>query len=347
MRREFLYIGGAVSAAAVILVLLLILSSPGNEPEPPLPHPWESMVLLTNNEFTDELLRLNVEYGLIPRDTQILNLNMNRIYDLKPVGELTLLSELFIDLNQVESLEPLKNLTRLKRFTANRNYISDISPLSGLVNMERLSMWENYIENVAPLSSMRKLTELDLRGNQITDVAPLTSLTSLRWLGLADNQIADVTALHAMTWLNFLDIQNNLLEQADIDALLAALPNTTVIYAAPPPMLQHETFLSLHGLGLDDEMFFEAITDGRMTAHIITLDLSYNAITDLSPLAEYTALRHIVLKGNLIGDLSVLYTMDYLHQIDLSGNPVSQRDIDALRAALTSTAVLFDDITSG
>ena len=119
----------------------------------------------------------------------------NRITDLRPLANLTHLTQLHIWHREVGGLPPVTNL--------------DISPLSGLINLDRLSLENNGISDISPLAGLEKLKLLGLSDNTIGDISPLAGLKKLRHLNLSDNDIEDLSPLAGLTNLAELWIENN------------------------------------------------------------------------------------------------------------------------------------------
>jgi hypothetical protein len=74
-----------------------------------------------------------------------LDLSNNKIADLSPLVELTLLEELNISDNLVENIDILSNLTHLKRVNLSNNCLKDIASLFELVNLEYADLSGNQI----------------------------------------------------------------------------------------------------------------------------------------------------------------------------------------------------------
>ena len=119
----------------------------------------------------------------------------NRITDLRPLANLTNLTQLHIWHREVAGMSPVTNL--------------DISPLSGLINLERLSLENNGISDISPLAGLKELQLLGLSDNSIEDLSPLAGLKKLHHLNLSDNNIKDLSPLTGLTNLEELWIENN------------------------------------------------------------------------------------------------------------------------------------------
>ena len=74
---------------------------------------------------------------------------------------------------------------------------------------------------------------------------------------------------------------------------------------------------------------------------IRTLDLSFNRIQDLSPLAALTGLESLDLRSNQITSLRPLLGMTWLKKLDLSGNPLTAEQVEELRRALPDCDIVF------
>ena len=106
--------------------------------------------------------------------------------------KLSSLTYLDLDNNKISDIKPLQSLTNLTRLELEKNQISDIKPLQSLTNLTLLALGHNQISDIKPVQSLTKLTLLALGGNQISDIKPLQSLTNLTMLGLSGNQISDI-----------------------------------------------------------------------------------------------------------------------------------------------------------
>jgi len=74
---------------------------------------------------------------------------------------------------------------------------------------------------------------------------------------------------------------------------------------------------------------------------VTSLNLSYNNLTDLTPLSMMPNLQTLDLSYNQIGSLQALMNLTNLRSLRLSGNPLSITDINALCYALPNCEVVF------
>ena len=135
----------------------------------------------------------------------------NRITDLRPLANLTNLTQLHIwhrevaDMPPVTNLDisPLSGLINLKGLTLQNSGISDISPLAGLKELQLLGLAVNNIENLSPLAGLKELWHLNLSDNNIKDFGPLTGLTNLEELWIENNPATDFSPLAALNLTDF------------------------------------------------------------------------------------------------------------------------------------------------
>ena len=150
-----------------------------------------------------------LEFALSLKD---LNLGgRNRITDLRPLANLTNLTQLHISHREVGGLpsvtnldiSPLSGLINLEGLSLGNSGISDISPLAGLKELQRLGLEVNTIEDLSPLAGLKKLWHLNLSDNNIKDFSPIAGLTNLRELWIVNNAATDFSPLAALNLTDF------------------------------------------------------------------------------------------------------------------------------------------------
>src|SRR5699024_183717 len=134
-----------------------------------------------------------------------LNLEGNSIRDVRPLKDLTSLTEINLRDNEMISLEAA--------------YFEE---LNGLKNLNRLNLRHNVkrsskedrtcqhrLEDISLLTMFPSLETLDLRDNHIIDPTPLSELTQLKKLDISQNPIAngDLTVLSTLTQLEELNLR--------------------------------------------------------------------------------------------------------------------------------------------
>ena len=156
--------------------------------------------------------------------------------------------------------------------------IRDVSALRYFENLRGLHLDNNLISDISPLAGLTQLKELSVLDNPVKDIQPVSGLTGLRFLGIRSD-FQDVSFIGSMTELEGLRIDG--LEQ---------LP---------------EALLQLKGLKVFCSLGGK-LSDISLLARIPALevvDVSWNRITDLSPLSGLP-LRELYLEGNPIVDYS-------------------------------------------
>jgi internalin A len=310
------------------------------------------------------------------KDLRYIDLDNNSITDLTPLYNLTGLWDLYISGNpvtegQVDALRAaLPNCDIM--FEEHFDYLDlsfeyiDDNELAELIadgtipaDVVNLNLGVNEISALTPLKNLPELEHLLLFWNQIEDVSPLSGLTGLKFLDLNYNEISDVTPLYSLVELETLLLNGNPLTDEQVDALRAALPNCWIEF------YEKLDILDLSYEYINNIRLYELIADGTIPQDVMYLNLSFNEITDLtplkiltdlrwlslwnnqiedvSPLSELTALYYLDLDENLISDVTALYSLVNLETLFLSYNLLTEKQVDDLQKALPECNVEFDE----
>jgi len=164
-------------------------------------------------------------------------------------------------------------------------------------DVERLTKLDAIKRNITDLRGIEhctKLPELWLYDNQINDLSPLKGLTNLQWLFLHTNQISDISPLANLTNIRGLYLDDNLITNISILSVLKNIGDWS-------GWMKVENGVGIH------------------------LGLSYNQISDISPLVNNPGIGE--------GDV-----------IDLTGNPLNDEAYDVHIPVLQERGVniLFD-----
>jgi hypothetical protein len=241
----------------------------------------------------------------------------------KTITDLSLIDEGLTD----DDILPLRHLTNLTYLDLDSNDITDLSPLAGLTNLEVLDLRHNRIRDITPLAGLINLEYLILWDNVITDISPLAGFTGLRWLNLSNNPI-DLTTLDIST-LTGLQIHG------------ISLSNCGISDLSPLSNLESIGHLHLDGNNITDLTPLAGLSVAR-------LYLNNNQITDLTGFETIDVSWLLDLSDNQITDLTPLYNLPDLHYYDgdgvllLNNNPLSQVQIDGIKAALPRTKIYYD-----
>lgn len=303
-------------------------------------------------------------------DAEELDLSGMGISDLSALSACKSLKKLNITGNSVSDLTPLMDLPSLEWLCVNDNLITDLRPLMGLSALKYISAEGNDITSTAPLSPLINLNELYLAFNPVSDFSGLKKLPSLRKLGLESTGLTDerLQELAALTSLDLLRIHDNPdLSGEAVDKLKAQLRGCTVqhsdllysIEIAGESYKENIKELSLFGRGLKDVQplikfkKLEVLDLGSNEIENIyafeffrcplrELRIANNRISDPTPLMYLSSLEILDISGNNISSVIPIKTLGNLRRVNISGNPLSQEQVDDLRAALPDCEIIFN-----
>ena len=274
--------------------------------------------------------------------SQLITLDLidNAVADVSPLTGLTSLRSLWLAGNEIVDISPLADMTDMRHLSLVNNAISELSSLSGMTKLSYLYLNENMITDVTPLSGLTSLSELQLFDNAISDVAPLAAND-----GLGLHELVDLRK--NPLGMDSLTTHVPILLRRRVQVRLS--PELSVGVAIADPNL-HEAVTSLLGKSQGD-----AITVGEIerldalgasgvqqlsgieyARSLEELYLDSNFITDLTPLIGLR-IQRLNLSNNAISDISLLAGLDSLVRLYLSHNEIS--DISPL-AGLTSLSNL-------
>ena len=132
---------------------------------------------------------------------RLLVVNPERVKITEEISDLTgleyavRLHTLLLRKHRVWDLRPIANLTNLRYLGFGPGPISDITPLTGLVNLKTLGIERNQIVDVSPLANLINLKDLKLAFNQIEDFSPLAGLVNLERLRVTRNRSSDISMI--------------------------------------------------------------------------------------------------------------------------------------------------------
>ena len=200
---------------------------------------------------------------------------------------------------------------------------ADMETLAKLTNLTALTLNDCGLSDISAVSKLTKLRSLSLNDNNITDLSPLSGLKELRTLYLSGNPAGSLEPLHSLSSLTTLDIRGREILDTELEELEKALPDCTVF--------SDEATVAVKELSLGGVEFKSDVTE---------LDLSNKGITDISVLADCTALVSMNLSGNEVEDISALINMPELARLDLSKTKVS-----SLSPIMTLTKLQYLDVS--
>ena len=226
--------------------------------------------------------------------------------NLKTIGEMTNLTELYLSSCAITSVDRLSNLKKLTVLDLSNNVISDIMPLTQMTALTSLDLSNNPLTSLQALQYCSKLTQLNLVNADITSLEALSGMNQLTVLNVSNNDITSLEHLANCAKLQELDFSDNMV--TDI-AVLTGLRELGKIY------------------GSHNEISVIPAFSGTA---LHTIDLSYNKISAVDGLKNLMYLNYLVLDYNSVKDLLPIENCYNLVQVDVWNNPVTKESVDAL-----------------
>ena len=183
---------------------------------------------------------------------------------------------------------------------------ADLEAISSLSGLTSLSLNACSLDDLGFLAPLGKLTTLSLEDNAIESLEPLAGLRSLKALYLSGNSIGSLEPLYGLDGLLTLDIRGRAITDTELEKLQSEIPGCTILTDEPSAEVKD---LSLGGVSFRSDA--------------TELDLSGLGITDISVLAECTALERLDISGNVISSISALAALPNLKALDISDNEIS------------------------
>ncbi|MGP3590798.1 leucine-rich repeat domain-containing protein [Vagococcus sp. WN89Y] len=143
------------------------------------------------------------------QDLYYLGLSNNDISDLSPIENLPALTTLAVNYNNITDISPVNTITSLQTLGADGNNISDISSLSGLVNMSQFSFVDNNISDISVVENYPNLRGVYFSNNPLSSIEPLCDRTTLQVAVLNNIGISDFSVLTDREALGRVEISNN------------------------------------------------------------------------------------------------------------------------------------------
>ena len=304
-------------------------------------------------------------------DVTDLDLNNMGIRDISAIAGCQQLKRLNLSGNEVSDLSPLMNLPELQWLDISCNQVSDLRPLMGIKSLTFLNAAGNSITSTSALSMMNGLSVLYLDENPINDFSGLRKVKTLNTLGLNSTGLNDESLyyLKGLTMLSILNLEDNPdISGEAVDDLARTLGSCTVNHSELSYVIDIDNHsvqtdavsLNLSGMGIVDisniarlstletvdlscnfisNIYPLEYTDSRFT--IRELNLSTNGIRDITPLAKLMNIETLDLSYNDINSELPLMNLFTLRRLVLTGNPLSEEQIENLRFSLVDCEIIF------
>ncbi len=305
-------------------------------------------------------------------DVTELNLSGLGLRDISALSSCRNLTSIDLSNNEISDLSPLMNIPGLQWLDVSYNALSDLRPLMGIGTLRFLNVSGNSIYSTTPLTMMTGLSELYLDENPIRDFSGLRKLRSAGTLGLSGTGLsdADLDYLAVLTNLHSLGIEDNpALTGEAVDALQIQLSSCTILCSELSYSVDIDghtvksdaTELNLAGAGISDitglgsldrletvklnmnsisNIYILEYSGSRLT--IKSLDLSSNAIEDITALACLQSVEELNLANNLISSELPLMNLKTLKTLWLGGNLLTPEQIMNIQDALPGCQVILD-----
>jgi len=246
----------------------------------------------------NELKEVPKDLDKLPK-LETVGIGGNKITSYEPLKKLSgakNLSVLTVAENPASGLSPLSSLKHLPikvlYVSGGDSYnkvISDLSPVAEFESLELLVAQDNIITKI-PENKWVNLKQLRLSFNKLSDISNIVSCKNLEKLQLSSNLLKDVSALSSLPKLRFVWLDSNL-----IDTIPKSFEN-----------LPGLSYLSVVGNNLRDiknAAYFDKLE------YFYDFYISYNFITDISPLKNLKYLSKVELDKNCIKDFSPIADM--------------------------------------
>ena len=304
-------------------------------------------------------------------DVKELDLSNRGIRDISALGECGELTTLVLQGNSISDLMPLMKLPKLVKLNISENLVSDLRPLIGLPLLSELNASDNQIQDTSAIGAMKQLRTLDLSRNQIRNYSGLGRLNSLETLSLRGTGLsdADLTEFNDLTTLRLLDIQDNTgLSDLSIGVLREKLTGCSILCSdliyeidfSGHVVRSNEKTLAFPSSGIRVISGMDRLTDleelnlrgneitnlypieiSAVRTKLRILNLADNMIEDISSLSALTVIEELDLSGNNILEPGGLMQLRTLKILNLSGNPLSDYQVEMIRTALPECDVIF------
>ncbi|KHN95502.1 Leucine-rich repeat protein [Metarhizium album ARSEF 1941] len=301
-----------------------------------------SQNLLTELTSWDHLMNL-----------QYVDISGNEVTSLSALKNLVHLRSIKADNNQLTSLDGLDAHDGLLHVRARNNVIDRVDfAASRFVRLEELDLGGNRISSVQNLEMLPALARLKLPRNRLTALPVAGRMKSLRHLDVSDNELVtlDISAfpnLHSMhadrnhinrvcgfertRRLDSLSLREQGGKVALDLGFLSRAYEVRKLFLSGNYMPEFEPrvdFLNMQLLELSN-CGLQRLPGkmGQLMPNLRTLNINFNALSDLSPLQFIPRLKKLLVAGNRLADSTrvtqLLLQFPHLTQLDVRDNPMT------------------------
>lgn len=315
----------------------------------------------------------DISFGGVTFSANVTDLDLSDmgIWDISALSNCQYITHLNLSGNSISDLSPLMNMPYLQWLDISYNSVGDLRPLMGISTLYFLNASGNNISSTSALTMMTGLGTLYLDNNPIHDFSGLRKLRNLNELGLSQTGLSDqdVNYLQGLQSLGTLNVTENPgLTRSGVEALRMYLPGCMVNHSVMATNIGFDghmipsdtTELRLVGQNITDISGVQQLNELKtvdLSVNMISniypflyadcrytvtdLNLSYNNLSDLTPLSMMPNLQVLDLSYNQISSVQALSNLTNLRSLRLTGNPVSVTDVSILCYALPNCEVIF------
>ncbi|CAG9331722.1 unnamed protein product [Blepharisma stoltei] len=212
--------------------------------------------------------------------------------------------------------------------------LTSIAGVEKFIHLQHIDLSKNRITSLRPLSSIKHLLTLGAANNKLTKLLDFDAPQNLLYVDYSTNLLTSMGNLKRHKYIQILKLdQNSISEITGIDELpnlqFLSLNENKITYISGLP-------LSIQQLYLAHNQISKIGTGLQGLVNLRILDLSYNQISSLRGLEESESLMTLLLRGNgirKVNSLSPIVDLALLSDIDLTENPVVEKQMYRLRVA--------------
>lgn len=315
----------------------------------------------------------DISFGGVTFKTDVTELNLSGmgLQNISAIAHCKQLQKLDISGNNISDLSPLMDLPYLRWLNASNNTISDLRPLMGISSLNFLNVSGNYFTSTVPLGNITSLTELHISDNFVTDLSGIGKLKSLQTLGMSNCGIREemLFPLYNLTGLRVMNLENNLeISGEAMDNLKRSLYSCQISHSELSYMVNIDGYsirsdgsnIDMSGLNIYDISNFKGFTNPQIVnlarnnisniyvfaeapnrMAIRELNLSYNALSDITPIASLANLEVLDLSYNMMINSELpLLALRNLRQLNVIGTSLTAQQVYIIKSTLPGCYVM-------
>ena len=261
------------------------------------------------------------------------------------VEEMKRLRVLSMQNRGVSDLTGLQFATELRELWAHGStLLADLSPVSGLTKLTDLGFDHSQVSDISPLAGLINLRHLGFRNTNVSDVSPLVGLINLTFLGFPQNDVSDISAVRGLTNLETLRIEETLVSDISPVSGLINLTDLRFDHSSVSDLSPIAGLINLIKVSAWSNPVSGSLSPLVRLTQLEELYISTEGISDITsitPVANFTALKDLALRGFRISDISALARLTELNYLSLDSNDIS--DISPLAGLTNLTALEIND----